>query len=492
MLVVMETPENERRDVEEYLRSQSGPDFSIEHVEKLTAEYVLGRQYDVWDAHTNEGRWWLITNPTNLYSQELIKSMDIALSFHIGLMTRMAARDSVRFKRGGTRDWVLEVLRRQEAASDSLDRAKEVEDIQAVGMRLRENLLTLIEKFHGLRLEMPRGTELPEQNGNFKGWARIYAGVLAPGSSLENLRKLLKSQSDRTWEYLGWLTHARNANITDGRIAWSATDALIDMFLFAVARMETGSIERCPLCSSYQLSRELAEGRGWTQQCSTCGWSGSVDPPAPIENEYESPGEQPSEVEGDCAIPEDFGIYLTPGQARSMLEEDTAESEDQDEQPRWMNPFAFRFPEDNSVHDVHRLVFHSFNHEPTPGTEFIYKCEDDNCVNPRHAEEKSLPEGLNWSPMVVERVLVSGPSYLDLTISSQTKGRMNLSIKSDTLNRYGLGDASSLLERVVVVSEPDDNGRVSVVLADRRVDFHHGTVIPGRMHPSSDAKVPTK
>ena len=86
MLGTMETPEHERREIEEYLRSQSGPDFEIEHVEKLTSEYVLGHQYDVWDAHTNEGRWWVITNPTNLYSQELIKSMDIALSFHIGLM----------------------------------------------------------------------------------------------------------------------------------------------------------------------------------------------------------------------------------------------------------------------------------------------------------------------------------------------------------------------------------------------------------------------
>lgn len=488
MLVVMETPENERRYVEEYLRSQSGADFSIEHVEKLTAEYVLGRQYDVWDAHTNEGRWWLITNPTNLYSQDLIKSMDIALSFHIGLMSRMTARDSVRFKRGGTRDWVLEVLRRQEAANDSLDRAKEVEDIQAVGMRLRENLLTLIEKFHDLRLEMPKGIELPGQNGNFKGWAHIYAGILAPGSSLGHLRKLLKSQSDCTWEYLGWLTHARNASVTDGRIAWSATDALIDTFLFAAARMETGSIQRCPLCSSYQVSREFVEDRGWTQQCSTCGWSGAADPPAPIDSEYESPGGRSAEVEGDCSIPEDFGIYLTPSQARSMLEEDAAEPTDQDEQPRWTNPFAFRFPENNSIHDVHRLVFHSFNHEPAPGTEFVYKCADDNCVNPRHAEELSLPEGLTWSPMVVERVLVSGPSYLELTVSSTAKGRMNLSIKNDALDRYGLGDVSSLLERVVVVSEPDGKGRVSVVFADRRVNFHHGTVMPGRLHPSSDAE----
>lgn len=81
MLDVMETPAHERRQIEEYLRSQSGDDFEVEHVEKLTSEYVLGRQYDVWDAHATDGRWWVITNPVNLYSQDQIKSMDIALVF---------------------------------------------------------------------------------------------------------------------------------------------------------------------------------------------------------------------------------------------------------------------------------------------------------------------------------------------------------------------------------------------------------------------------
>jgi hypothetical protein len=91
MLDVMKTPAHERRQIEDYLRSQSGDDFEIEHAEKLTSEYVLGQQYDVWDAHTSDGRWWVITNPVNLYSQDQIKSMDIALSFHIGLMSRMMA-----------------------------------------------------------------------------------------------------------------------------------------------------------------------------------------------------------------------------------------------------------------------------------------------------------------------------------------------------------------------------------------------------------------
>ncbi len=54
MLDVMETPVHERWQIEEYLRSQSGDDFEIEHVEKLTSEYVLGHQYDVWDARTSD------------------------------------------------------------------------------------------------------------------------------------------------------------------------------------------------------------------------------------------------------------------------------------------------------------------------------------------------------------------------------------------------------------------------------------------------------
>ena len=247
----VETPEFERRAIEEYLTSQSGPDFIVEHVEKLTSEYVLGRQYDVWDAHTNKGRWWVITPFTNLYSQEQIRSMDIALSFHIGLMSRMLSRDPINPDENA-RLWVLNVARRLETASDNLDRAKEVEDVQAVGMRLRETLLTLTERLRSLELEVPPNVALPEHNGNFKAWAEIYAGILAPGSSSAKLRKALKAQSEHTWEYLGWLTHARNANVLDGRIAYALTSELVELFLLAIERgLGRQANDRCPACSSY-------------------------------------------------------------------------------------------------------------------------------------------------------------------------------------------------------------------------------------------------
>ena len=123
--------------------------------------------------------------------------MDIALSFHIGLMSRMLSRDPINPDENARR-WVLNVARRLETASDNLDRAKEVEDVQAVGMRLRETLLTLTERLRSL----PPNVVLPEQDGNFKAWAEVYAGILAPGSPSAKLRKALKAQSEHpgsTW-----------------------------------------------------------------------------------------------------------------------------------------------------------------------------------------------------------------------------------------------------------------------------------------------------
>jgi hypothetical protein len=330
---------------------------------------------------------------------------------------------------------------------------------------------------------MPEHTELPQQDGNFKGWAEIYAGIVAPGPSSGRLRKLLRSQSDCTWEYLGWLTHARNASILDGRIAWSATNELINTFLFAVARIESGSTDRCPACSSYQLDRQRTEDGDWIQQCSTCGWSRPTGPPAPIHSEYEAPSEEPKNVEGECVTAEDFGIYLTPGQVISMVEESAANASEEDEEPEWTNPFAFRFLEDNSIHDVHRLVFTSFNQEPEPGSELAYECDEDSCVNPKHAKETPFPAEMNWSPMLIERVN-SRASYLELRAASRATGHISLFTKPDSLNRYGMGDASSLLERVIFVSEADDKGWIYLVPAARRVDYRYGSAVSGWIHPS--------
>jgi sirohydrochlorin ferrochelatase len=486
MLDVMETPAHERRQIEDYLRSQSGDDFEIEHVEKLTSEYVLGHQYDVWDAHTSDGRWWVITNPVNLYSQDQVKSMDIALSFHIGLMSRMMASSPRLSARQGT--WVLEVARRLDVAGESLDRAREVEDFQAVGMRLRETLLTLAAKLAGLGYQTDASaTDL--QQGNFKAWASVCAESVAVGSSAQHLRALLKTLSEKTWNYAAWLTHARSASRPDAQIALAAVSQTIEAFIVAVNRHQLGTPLRCPVCASYQLRTEPAGNGGWMKVCETCGWEAPAEP-APLAADHDLAGEdgeakeadsQPA-LEGECVEPRDLGIYLSPGQARAVLEQAGSRTAAESVQEDWANPFAFFFPEDASLVDVHRIAYTAFVHGPAEGTELAYACEEAACVNPGHAREIPLPGETRWMCGIVEKVTCR-PNRIELHISTHGNGSQRVFMDHAILNRYGFGDASSLAERVVFFTQPDNHGWVRLLPVQRRADYADGSTTAGWLHP---------
>ena len=62
----------------------------VVHLEKAASELVGPVQHDIWDVHCTDSRWWVITEPTNLYSQDDFKSRDVALTFHIGLALRVS------------------------------------------------------------------------------------------------------------------------------------------------------------------------------------------------------------------------------------------------------------------------------------------------------------------------------------------------------------------------------------------------------------------
>ncbi len=85
----------------------------------VKTEYVMGTAYEIWDVTTDKDRWWVITNLTNLYSQQHFPSLDYTLSFHIGLMMRLRSRDG-----GGSDDPdpFDEVMRRQEQALENQER----------------------------------------------------------------------------------------------------------------------------------------------------------------------------------------------------------------------------------------------------------------------------------------------------------------------------------------------------------------------------------
>ena len=85
---MLSATQKEIERVTEYMRSQA-PDLTVEFVQKVYSENVLHVRHDVWDVHTNVDRWWVITEPMNLYAQEQFPNMDLALTFHVGLCLRI-------------------------------------------------------------------------------------------------------------------------------------------------------------------------------------------------------------------------------------------------------------------------------------------------------------------------------------------------------------------------------------------------------------------
>jgi hypothetical protein len=154
------------------------------------------------------------------------------------------------------------------------------------------------------------------------------------------------------------------------------------------------------------------------------------------------------------------------------------------EQTSWGNPFTV-INEDGLLADAHRLAFRAVRRELRPGSELVYDCGNDACVNPGHGHEEELPKDSGWTLGIVEEV-VPHRTYLELKVSAPAAAMQRLYVGRDLLDRYGLADASSLLERLVCQSPVDEQGRLRVVVAERRGDYGNPSVVPGWLHPPDD------
>jgi len=265
------------QDIANYVHGQAR-DEVVQHVEKVKTEYVMGDPYEIWDVTTDKGRWWVITNLTNLYSQKHFPSLDYTISFHIGLMMRIRSRPGT----DGDSELhpFIEVMRRHEQAAERHERAIEAEDYQAVGMQLRECLVALISTTRRL-VELQPNIEKP-QDANFLEWSRILAEHFCPGEKNKELRGYLKAISEKVWPLVNWLTHHRNATKTSASISLNACGTLIGHYAQLINKEKNDKVERCPGCSSrnlrthYDISIE-PDGAYYTT-CGTCGWSNHPSP----------------------------------------------------------------------------------------------------------------------------------------------------------------------------------------------------------------------
>lgn len=260
-----------KRAISDYVETQAR-DEKVQHAERIMSEHVVGRDYDCWDVHTDSDRYWVITSPTNLYSQEYFPSLDFTLSFHIGVMARVAA-----LQRGapssGHRLRFTPIWRRWEQAAETYDEAEEAEDFQAVGMKCRETLIQFVRALAQPEM-VPNGEEAPKR-ADVVRWLSLIANTIAPDDRNSYIRGHLKAISKSAWDLANWLTHANGATRPDAEIVLDAAQSVIGTFGTAVMRHESGSPERCPDCGSYSIDvgfePELMP-RPYVLECENCGW----------------------------------------------------------------------------------------------------------------------------------------------------------------------------------------------------------------------------
>jgi hypothetical protein len=293
---------DERQAVVDYLASQA-PDERVDLLQKVYSERLHGTTYDIWDVHTDKERWWVITNPTNLYSQSQFPNMDLALTFHVGL--------SIRIPRSGRSDLsdlnvepLMAAWRALDQAREAVLVAREIEDYQALGVRCRECLLDTVHAMQEF-VAAPVGADL--QVSNFLAWAELIADASLAGRNQKARRRLLKSTARECWEFVNWLTHARNSHFNDVEAAIEATEQTLGLFTTACIRHLRGVPDACPSCASQRLAPE----RGFLSTkpdrlyerpvCQACGWAGSpVEIPIKRTVRKRKPPMKPPD--GECSI----------------------------------------------------------------------------------------------------------------------------------------------------------------------------------------------
>ena len=274
--LLKQSPFDGSEEIRSYVEWQS-PKEQVTYLERISTERVLGVDHDIWDVHTSGERYWVITEPTNLYSQRLFPSADYTLSFHIGLAARIAARREARATED-EQERVPSAWRRWSQAGMALDTADEAEDFQAIGMRCRECLIDFTRSVADDSM-VPPLVERPK-TADFIHWAELIAGALAGGSSAKEVRGYLRDIAKSTWQLVNWLTHASNASRFDAELALEATHSTLVAYTAALLRFERGVPRRCPQCSSYQITSRYVSDPGETPAyaslCESCGWNNAL------------------------------------------------------------------------------------------------------------------------------------------------------------------------------------------------------------------------
>lgn len=265
-----ELSEHEERAIRTYVDSQSPDDDKAGLIQRVHSRRILGRTHEVFDVHCAKSRWWVITDPTNLYLQTDFPEAQQALMFHIGLSAVLAERSRGELP-DGDEEHVAGPWRRFRDALEAMDEADEAEDFQSVGIKCRDSLIALGREYQDALWLGEIGS--PPKAADFKGWGALYAERLSDG----RMRNYVKALVEKTWDLTVALQHDSNATPFDADLALDATSHLIQTFGRLVTRRVHGEPERCPRCDSYRIDEDVEhdgerEGFESSMVCAACGW----------------------------------------------------------------------------------------------------------------------------------------------------------------------------------------------------------------------------
>lgn len=269
---------NKKRETElEEYGNTSLEEELVQHAEKIKTERVIGTDYSVWDVHTNISRWWVITDPTNLYSQTLMPSLDYTLSFHIGLMARVRAQREIA---GGDElhEFLSTTQRKIYQAQLAFDEADEIEDFQAIGLQCREAMTSFTKEV--IAAGLFSDIDSPPKKSDFVAWSDHIIGAKAAGGSAEYVRGYLKAICQKGWNLANWLTHAKNATRSDAELCLSATEHLIQELITLAVKSFARSPEQCGRCGSFKIKVTWRpEEKEYLALCEMCGAEGRLVAP---------------------------------------------------------------------------------------------------------------------------------------------------------------------------------------------------------------------
>lgn len=301
--------EQEKQEVVDYFLWQSPEGTEVRFVQKVYAESVIGHTHAVWDIHASDSRWWVITNPTNLYSQEQFPNLDLAITFHMGLCLRIPRNDVKQVDVDSVRPFTdaLHAISECEAA---LAQANDPGAFRAIGVRCRENLLAFVHAAQDA-YEWP-DQDLPKRS-NFKMWVDKIFDTFLNGADNRERRRLIKTTLKETWDYVNWLTHSQSGKWMDAEVATNAVSHAIGMATSICIRHLRGVPDQCPACESHRLvpeeglDPENPEVIFERPVCSGCGWAGD---PVPVGERTEEEMAQFITREGDNF--DECGVMQTP------------------------------------------------------------------------------------------------------------------------------------------------------------------------------------